>query len=373
MKKQTQMALIAMLGVVALAAPALANPAQLIIWRGSVSAKKAQWSTFARARSGLSLGGADLVRPGPNARAALRCPDGRTPRLANNVVTSVNSKCNISRTIYRPGPLTIGDLQGGSDRALPYIIAPRTRGVLSATPRLQWNPVPGATTYRVSLEIRKSRRQPQPDAVVWTVESPKAEIAYPEGAAPLETGQFYRLVVVADTGASSEQVTVQNLSFLLRPQPDVAAELAAVDALELPPELITLAKAEILLEKQYLAGAIALLQAQIAREPTAALYQTLGNAYLASGLRLLAEATHQQAIAQADLYAELDVWLASQLALAQLYERVGQPQAAVQRLRQAELAALYWCDGVQLAEIGQRLAALGAVGDEAAAACPVPE
>ena len=108
---------------------ALASPAVLVIEQGTVSIKRDSWfRRFHRARNGAHLGDTDLIRPTQNARALLRCPDetSLTP-IPAGTTSSVNSLCNNTRVRYRPQDLAIGDLQGGSDPTLPYVITPRTR------------------------------------------------------------------------------------------------------------------------------------------------------------------------------------------------------------------------------------------------------
>ncbi|MEO0825003.1 MAG: hypothetical protein AAFY67_05005 [Cyanobacteria bacterium J06642_9] len=339
---------------------AAANQAVLVIRRGQVSVKRDGRSNFRRFRNGARLSSADLIRTTRNTTALLNCP-GRstlTPIPAGST-RSVNSLCSQGRYTYRPGvELEVGDLRGGSDPTIPFIITPRSGAITSPQPMIRWNAVPEASRYTVRLEVRERRSQPEPDAVLWQVETAQTAIDYP-GNPPLQPRLFYTVVVEANMGQSSRDEAVEAQSFVARPGGDIQTQLDEVDALDLPPAIATQEKADIYIAAGLIPEAITVLQGIIDAEMvTAAVYQQLGDLYLASGLRLPAEAAYWHTIETAEFYADLEDWMLAHIGLAILYSETEETDSAIQSLRRAEVAAFYFCDAELLGQIHEEITAL---------------
>ncbi|MEM6435698.1 MAG: hypothetical protein AAF773_17880 [Cyanobacteria bacterium P01_D01_bin.115] len=346
--------------VAAFAPIAAANQAVLVIRRGQVRVQRNGRNTFRSARNGLRLGGTDLIRTNRGTTALLNCAGRATlvPIPANST-RSVNSLCNRGRYTYRPGvELEVGDLQGGSDPTIPFVITPRSSAITSTQPTIRWNPVADASQYTVRLEVRERRSQLEPDAVLWQIETDQSAIAYPDSP-PLQSRLFYTVVVEADTGQSSLDETVAAQSFVVRPGDAVQGQVDQIDDLELPPALAAQSKADIYVAEGFIPEAIMILHLLVdADEATAGVYQQLGDLYLASGLRLPAEAAYQQAIATADFYTELEDWMLAHIGLALLSAETEAPGQAIQYLRRAEVAAFYFCDAELIAQIQAEIAEL---------------
>ncbi|NET36656.1 MAG: hypothetical protein F6K19_32285 [Cyanothece sp. SIO1E1] len=326
---------------------ALAGPGVLYIDSGSVSIKRAWWLRFSDTYNGVELGGRDQIRAASGSSAELRCPDSeRRVPVPAGTTRSVNSLCNTDNPIYRPyEALTFGDLRGGSDPALPYVLAPRTGAVLDATPTVSWNPVEGATRYTVRMEERIRRNQKEPDRVLWELETSETQIEYPTDSAPLESRVFYSVVVETDVGQSSSKEASERQSFRLVAKPELAEQLSEIEALGLPLDVETVRKASLYMESDFYSAVIHMLKKSIAEQGNSSrVLQALGNAYLASGLQLLAEKAYLEALSTALLYQDLEDWTMTQVTLGELYGRVEHPERAIQRLRQAQLGAFFVCD-----------------------------
>ena len=336
---------------------ALAGPGVLYIDSGSVSIKRAWWLRFSDTYNGVELGGLDQIRAASGSSAELRCPDSeRTVPVPAGTTRSVNSMCNIQAVIYKPyQALRFGDLRGGSDPDLPYVIAPRTGAMLEATPTVSWNSVAGATRYTVRMEERQRRNQEEPDRVLWEAETTETQLEYPTDASPLESRMFYTVVVETDTGQSSSTEASERQSFRLVTKPELAEQLAEIEALELPSDIEAVRMASLYMESDLYAATIQIVKESMAEQSDSSQgLRSLGNAYLASGLRLLAEEAYLDALTTAKFYQDLEDWTMTQVALGELYERVEQLEDAIQRLRQAQVGAFFVCD-VELMEQVQEL------------------
>ncbi|NEO86915.1 MAG: hypothetical protein F6J87_22050 [Spirulina sp. SIO3F2] len=375
MKKCLSFLACGLIGAIALAEPAWAGPARLIINGGAVSIRRAGWSQFSRAGNGTQLGGTDLIRPAAGANASLRCPNGGSRRVSGGSVVSVNNLCGGRSGSIRSGDvlkrLQLPDSIGGDDVSIPYIIAPRSGLLFNANPRFQWNPVADATRYTITLVCEEGCDALEPEAI-WRGESETPQLTYPEDAPALQADAFYHLEVIADTGQSSTDAATEDVSFLVLPLED---SVTISEDAELPPELLVFDQATLLLENEYYADAIALLQDQITQTPTPALYQKLAELYLATGLRLLGEQAYAEAIALAGPddsaeYADLEVWLASHYGLAQLYAEVNETEAAIAQLQAAEKVAALFCANLWLNGIQKKLSQWGTSSDsDATASC----
>jgi hypothetical protein len=268
-------------------------------------------------------------------------------------VSAVNNGCPGTPAALKP-EFGVGDLRGGSNSAIPYVIAPRQDLVLSPTPTLQWNPVDGASQYTVSLRTRRG--------TVWEVTTPDSVLPYPENQPPLSPGTRYTLVVQADTGtASTDEPPELAFNLLGGDEATEAAEaIAAVQDLDLP----ELAKTLILVEEVYpryqlTAAAIADLEDLVSQGfDLAQVRRLLGDIYLRSGLRLLAETSYQRAIALAIATDNLEEEVMAQYGLGTLYSRTGQTARAIAQLTAAQAGATALGNATLAADIATELEGL---------------
>ncbi|NET37439.1 MAG: hypothetical protein F6K19_36345 [Cyanothece sp. SIO1E1] len=320
-----------------LSSKAWAELARIDSVEGRVMLKREEWDSFQEVDSGTTLYGSDLLKPDRGSRVILICPDRRSAGpVPAGTITNVNDHRLCPGTPRRLRPqFAIGDLRGGSNPSIPYMITPRTGSVLNPTPTLRWNPVAGTEHYTVTLQARGE--------TVWQIETNHTEIPYPEGESELMPRTLYTLIVTADTGATStEEELALRFNLLADIQADEAnAEIDDVKALELPEELKTL----ILVEEVYLnygltAEAIADLESLTEEGiETAQIYRLLGDLYLKSGLRLLAEEHYVRATGLATIAGNLEEEVWAHLGLGTLYSRIDDTERAVRQLRCAQNGA----------------------------------
>ncbi len=333
---------------------AQASLARIVSVQGSVEVQRATGTTFQPASPGTALYGPDILRPSRGSRVIVVCPNGQSQwRVPAGTVSAVNNGCPGTPAALKP-EFGVGDLRGGSNSAIPYVIAPRQDLVLSPTPTLQWNPVDGASQYTVSLRTRRG--------TVWEVTTPDSVLPYPENQPPLSPGTRYTLVVQADTGtASTDEPPELAFNLLGGDEATEAAEaIAAVQDLDLP----ELAKTLILVEEVYpryqlTAAAIADLEDLVSQGfDLAQVRRLLGDIYLRSGLRLLAETSYQRAIALAIATDNLEEEVMAQYGLGTLYSRTGQTARAIAQLTAAQAGATALGNATLAADIATELEGL---------------
>lgn len=318
---------------------AFASAAQALYARihsvsGRVELKRNGWSSYQRALPGRALFGDDLLRPALGSRVIVTCPDGqrarRTPTPGGE--TSVISLCPTTpRSDVRPG-FGVSNVWGGNDPTVPFVITPRSDFVLSGTPTLRWQPVLGAEVYTVTMTSLTGE--------LWQVTTNHTTLPYPEGVPALRAdGSLYALVVSTDTGRASRDEAI-DLRFQRLLGPDVAvaeAEIAEVQAMDLPEEIKTLVLVEEVYPKYSLtAVAINDLKGLIEKgEETAHIYRLLGDLYVKSGVQIPAEESYHQALELAAAEENLEDATLAHLGLGTLYQAIGQPENAIALLQQA--------------------------------------
>ena len=314
---------------------AQASLARIVSVQGAVDVRRATGTIFQPASPGTALYGPDILRPSRGSRVEVVCPNGRTRWVVPaGTVSAVNNGCPGTPSALKP-EFGVGDLRGGSDPAIPYIIAPRQDVVLSPTPTLQWNPVEEASQYTVSLRTRRGS--------LWEITTPESTLPYPADQPPLSPGTRYTLVVQADTGtASTDEPPELAFNLLAGDEATEATEqIAAVQAFDLP----ELAKTLILVEEVYpryqlTAAALADLENLVSQGfDLAQVRRLLGDIYLRSGLSLRAETHYLRAVALAIATDNLEEQVMAQYGLGTLYNRTGNPEAAAAQLAAAQAGA----------------------------------
>ena len=340
-------------GTVLLPTAAQAGLARIMTISGSVELRREAWSDFQPALPGTALYGPDLLRPVRGSRILVVCPSGSRWIVPAGTTSAVYNGCHGTPRALKP-QFGIGDLRGGSDPALPFVITPRLDTVLAATPTLRWNPVEGAETYRVSLQTRRGP--------LWDIETDQPTIPYPDDQPPLTPGTLYTLVVETDAGATStDDLPALRFNLLTGEQADAAkADIAAVEALDLPDLVATLILVEDVYPRYALTGAaINDLEGLVTSGcETAKVRRLLGDLYIKSGLRLLAEENYQRAIALAGATANLEEQVMAQYGLGTLYSRIGDTENAAAQLTAARLGALELGNTTLAEDIGIELESL---------------
>ena len=220
----------------------------------------------------------------------------------------------IERILTGGEPLQ-GDPRSGTYEIIPYVITPRNTTILTHTPRFEWNPIPDALTYTVTL------RGPH-GVILWEDTFNDTSITY-AGNPRLLPGVGYSITIEAEVaGEHGDRKTVRStkegvagLAFYLLPEVaerQLNVDLAAVEAMNLAPLEAALERANIYRNYDLMSNAIALLESTSQDVAASAdLYRLLGELYLQIGLNTNAQTafTEAKSLASAtgDLTTEADV------------------------------------------------------------------
>ncbi|PSB24877.1 hypothetical protein C7B69_13130 [filamentous cyanobacterium Phorm 46] len=180
---------------------------------------------------------------------------------------------------------------------IPYIISPRRTQLLGNKPVLRWNPVAGATSYKLSILENRAKLN-------WEMTVNGTEAVY-SGEPALKPGVKYRLIVEANTGVYSESPLMEGDSeFSLLDEKEVEGVKEAVGAIEQQvPNAASqkLAIAQVYLSANLIAEAIETLES-LPRSgvETPPIYRSLGDLYR-ENLQLMpqAEVYYKKAIGTA--------------------------------------------------------------------------
>ncbi len=155
-----------------------------------------------RPTSGTPIYPGDKLRTAQNGQVMLQCADLGIQAIASNenqlnscLLAKEKSKAECSKDVIKCPDRGDGKIAWNS-APIPYVISPRRTQLLNNKPILRWNPVAGATSYKLSLRENGSKLN-------WEMTVSGTEAVYP-GEPPLKPGVNYKLIVVANTGASSE-------------------------------------------------------------------------------------------------------------------------------------------------------------------------
>lgn len=268
----------------------------LVVIEGEVQLKRESWTEYHPTSFGSIIQRGDRLRVPSGARAVILCdhlflwpvPDGPAP-------VGVNNGC--PRGLAPPLRDDPGDLSNPRvvTSILPYIISPRNTKLLSRTPRLYWNEVPGVNSYEVTILDKGEPKIFPPLEVIG-----QTQVVYP-GEPPLLPNVPYLLVVEADNGKSSLDEKTRGLGFTILASEEVERLQGYVKRLHnldgLPDEAIIFAIARLYTAHELRAEAIELLEELIVQNPqNGAAQQLLGDLYFQIHLAQLAEAPYQQAL-----------------------------------------------------------------------------
>ena len=191
------------------------------------------------------------------------------------LLASEKSKSECNKNLIRC-PDRGDDQVAWNNAPVPYIISPRRTQLLENKPTLRWNPVAGATSYKLSLRENKTNLN-------WELTVAGTEAVYP-GEPALKPGAKYRLIVEANTGASSETPVVEgDTEFKLLDEGEMQRVKDAVGAIgqQVPNAAAKkLATSNLYLSTNLIAEAIETLESlPKSGVETTPIYRTLGDLY----------------------------------------------------------------------------------------------
>ncbi|MBE9183870.1 hypothetical protein IQ270_03800 [Microcoleus sp. LEGE 07076] len=280
---KTRMAIFIGLSSIATTALAASNRISngLIIHTSGEVAIERQNGLIVRPTSGTPIYPGDKLRTAQNGQLTLQCADLGIKSIApsQNQLNScllANKKAACSEDVIKCPHRGDGKIAWHS-APIPYIISPRSTKLLNDKPILRWNPVAGATSYKLSLRENGAQLN-------WEMTVSGTEAVYP-GEPALKPGANYKLIVDANTGASSESAIGQgNIEFSLLDEGEVErvkSEVGAIDK-QVPNESAKkLAISSIYLNTSAIAEAIEILESlPKTGVETPPIYRTLGDLYL---------------------------------------------------------------------------------------------
>ena len=312
---------------------AVALPSRLnILIVGKIELRRGGRGNFQAVRAPKRLNLNDVVRSRRGSNAKILC-SGFSPRsIPNTGAYAVKKICPSSGPRVLPGG-SQGDYlptRGGEDLLIPFVIAPRKTKILSNTPLIQWNRVPGANEYTVRLL--------SPDGELWEKTVQGTKVRYP-GSPALKRDLKYSIEVRANTGSTSTDEGIPGLAFILIDEgtaQEIATDVELLAEQKLPTEAEAFVLAQIYRQHHLLAEAIALLEA-IDRESiqSPATYRLLGDLYRQSRLNRHAQKAYIEALSIAKNNEDLEEKAASLVALGNIHIVLDDIQQAVKYLEEA--------------------------------------
>ena len=297
--------------------------------QGDAAVKRAGWRDYAPALFGAPLRRGDLLRLGSAGSATVACADLKLATVEGGVSgypcqTAPRTPLVYEGTLLNP---TRGDGVSGD---APLVISPRKTKLLNPRPVLRWQPMPGAKSYKLSLQ-----------GTNWTTEvSGASELPYPDSAPALQPGVTYRLVVTAGDRSSSEEPGAGfGFSVLGAAEAKAVKEAEAkIRALGLTETATALLIANVYATNGLYAEAIEGLE-RLPGPQEPAVLRLLGDLYISTGLNRLAEERYAAALARSEALNDIEGQARAQHALGRIYDALGNPAEARRHLSDA--LALY--------------------------------
>ncbi len=300
----------------------------------------------------------DKLQTSQNGKITIQCADlgiksikAGENQLNSCLLASDKSQSECNKNLIRC-PDRGDDKISWNSAPIPYIISPRRTKLLDSKPILRWNPVAGATSYKLSLRENGAKLN-------WEMTVSGTEAVYP-GEPALKPGVRYRLIVETNTGASSESaVGERDTEFSLLDEKEVEGVKEAVGAIDKQlsnPAAKKLATAQIYLSNNLNAEAIETLESlPKAGVETAPIYRKLGELYRErSQLMPQAEIYYQKAIetAKPDENEELTE---ARYGLAQVYLSMRNYAEAIEYLKLSKQGYQSLGDLSMVEKIGKQL------------------
>ncbi|MEH1868987.1 MAG: hypothetical protein V7K69_28890 [Nostoc sp.] len=278
---------------VSLSTPALAQEQRLNFIsevKGKVEILRAVRKNYQPAYPGDFLNPADKLRLAQGASVKVVCNNLSVWNPKSKGEFELGKGCqSTNRTVLiRPGSNTSGT-RNGNDSRIPYLISPRNTAILTQQPTLSWNPVKGATGFRVQISGGE---------VNWTTNVSQPMVIY-SGKSPLKLGVFYDVVITANNGVSTKDID-DDPTFIVLSDSDirqVKTDIAQLQKQPLNNESKNLALAHLYRSRDLNADAIDVLEKLVkGGSKTTAVYQLLGSIYQHIGLNLLGKERYLTAL-----------------------------------------------------------------------------
>jgi serine/threonine protein kinase len=336
--------------------------ATIINFTPEVEVERGGAKRLTNASFGTDLYQGDRLYTHVGAFADIACTNGlilRLPEQRNLEVTCQDTSIareiarlgeDLSHQLVQPAEPISGVLASTerSSRAnqaqIPLLLSPRNSQVADIRPTFHWQPLAGASGYRLLLTL--------PDGEVLTLETPDTSLSYPTDAPPLEPGSTTIVELVTFEDETGEAVDKTLFSVLNEASLAKLTEAeAAIRSLGLDENAQGYLLAQLYRQYELKNAAIDQLKqlVEASNAPSANLWQQLGDLYFEVGLYLLAEESYNQALAAAKNSDDLSAQAAAQVGLTHTALTFDEVETAIEHLAAAE--TLYRESGqVDLAE-----------------------
>ncbi|MCW6051859.1 tetratricopeptide repeat protein [Lyngbya sp. CCAP 1446/10] len=311
-----------------------------------------------RPTAGTPIYPGDKLQTAQNGQITIQCADlgiksikSGENQLNSCLLASDKSKSECNKNLIRC-PDRGDDKIAWNNAPIPYIISPRRTQLLGNKPTLRWNPVAGATSYKLSILEKNAKLN-------WEMTVKGTEAVYP-GEPVLKPGVKYRLIVETNTGVSSESPLSEGDSeFSLLDEKEVERVKEAVGAIEQQVQNAAsqkLAIAQVYRSANLIAEAIEILESlPAAGVETAPIYRKLGEMYQGrSQLMPQAEIYYKRAIDKAKPD-DIEELTDARYGLAQVYSSMRNYPEAIQYLKLAKEGYQTLKDLLMVEKIGKQL------------------
>ncbi len=318
------------------ATPVLGGSAHILIdVQNNALVKKAQWQDFHRAESGMTLSGEDKIKLTSNASVTVYCGDRNKWTVNKPGTYTVSQGCPQGEKIVSLSQdfnnMTTRNtvIKEKELKKLPYLISPRNTYIFNDSLTIRWNEVSGATNYKVKVED-------------WERETKDNQIIY-DGE--LESGEYYRMTVVADNGAASKDEDYTRTIWFIVLEDEEAKTLReqveAIEQDELNQDQKGLILAHFYIKNQLYFEAIQVLE-ELVKSGSQALsvHKLLGDIYQQVGLNLMAKEIYQQGLGLTVEENNSEVKGTMEWSLGAIEYFLGNKDKAVKYLRKAKASYL---------------------------------
>jgi hypothetical protein len=296
--------------------------------KGKVEILRYGRKNYQPAYPGDFLNPADKLRLAQGASATVVCNNLSIWNPKSQGEFDLDKGCQSrNRTVLIRQGSNTSDTRAGNDSRIPYLISPRNTAIGNQQSTLSWNPVKGATSYKVQISGGE---------INWTTNVNQPMVVY-SGKSPLKPSVFYEVVITANNGISTKDI--DDPTFFVLSDSDiqqVKTDIAQLQQQSLSNESKTIALAHLYRSKDLNADAIDVLEKLVkGGSKTTAVYQLLGSIYQHIGLNLLATERYLEGLKLAQAEKNLEAQASIQVSLGEVDETLNQSQQALQRYQAA--------------------------------------
>lgn len=300
---------------------------------------------------GADLFQEDFLLTRPGAGVEISCKDGPRLWLSEKQYAGVIEECqganrvaevlgplpeSVSKTLGTPTPIPTpdpGNRAGRSDQAnMPLLLSPRNSVITDTRPTFTWQPVAGASGYRLTLTPGKGSS--------WSKETTDTSLRYPADAPPLVadgSSNIVELALITDTTGTAIDTTRLNV-LTETAQIELAQAEGEILALPLDESTQRFFLAQLYRQRKMWSAALEQLipLAQAQNPPSATLWQQIGDLYMQVELYTLAEQSYSQALTAAQANEDVSGQAAAQFGLARTALSFDEMDKTLEHLNAAE-------------------------------------